>query len=171
MEKIVRLETSQRAGSDFCRGIGSFKPVFLATLWSILGTTFTKQVQRASADKSVPRRVRCLLQDVLDLRKEGWKSQRPGCYTNGQKDEITHGGNLENAMARRKDLSKETPQTLAEVHEKAMVLLRKLIIEEKVSTSHFRLCFHVSSNWVFQKSTFAITRCLHPVLDQSRSCF
>ena len=53
------------------------------------------EVQRASADKSVPRRVRCLLQDVLDLRKEGWKSQR------------------------RKDLSKETPQTLAEVHEKA----------------------------------------------------
>lgn len=59
-----------------------------------LETVFT-EVERASADKSVPRRVRCLLQDVLDLRKEGWKSQR------------------------RKDLSKETPQTLAEVHEKA----------------------------------------------------
>jgi len=38
------------------------------------------KVQRASADKSVPRRVRCLLQDVLDLRKEGWKSQRPGFF-------------------------------------------------------------------------------------------
>lgn len=59
-----------------------------------LQAVFT-EVERASADKSVPRRVRCLLQDVLDLRKEGWKSQR------------------------RKDLSKETPQTLAEVHEKA----------------------------------------------------
>lgn len=31
--------------------------------------------------------------------------------------------------ARRKDLSKETPQTLAEVHEKA--LLRQLVIEDE----------------------------------------
>ncbi|CAK8990991.1 unnamed protein product [Durusdinium trenchii] len=61
---------------------------------SELELVFT-EVERASADKSVPRRVRCLLQDVLDLRKEGWKSQR------------------------RKDLTKETPQTLAQVHEQA----------------------------------------------------
>lgn len=54
-----------------------------------------KQVTRACSDQTVPRRVRCLLQDVLDLRNGGWKSKR------------------------RKDLSKETPQTLAQVHEKA----------------------------------------------------
>jgi len=54
-----------------------------------------EQVTRACSDQTVPRRVRCLLQDVLDLRYGGWKSKR------------------------RKDLSKETPQTLAQVHEKA----------------------------------------------------
>ncbi|CAE7218259.1 tif471 [Symbiodinium sp. CCMP2592] len=56
-----------------------------------------EQVTRCacSDDQTVPRRVRCLLQDVLDLRYGGWKSKR------------------------RKDLSKETPQTLAQVHEKA----------------------------------------------------
>ncbi|CAE7751273.1 tif471, partial [Symbiodinium necroappetens] len=54
-----------------------------------------EQVTRACSDQTVPRRVRCLLQDVLDLRNGGWKSKR------------------------RKDLSKETPQTLAQVHEKA----------------------------------------------------
>ncbi|CAE7224344.1 tif471, partial [Symbiodinium pilosum] len=54
-----------------------------------------EEVVRACSDQAVPRRVRCLLQDVLDLRNGGWKSKR------------------------RKDLSKETPQTLAQVHEKA----------------------------------------------------
>ncbi|CAE7449087.1 tif471 [Symbiodinium natans] len=54
-----------------------------------------EEVVRACSDDTVPRRVRCLLQDVLDLRNGGWKSKR------------------------RKDLSKETPQTLAQVHEKA----------------------------------------------------
>jgi len=54
-----------------------------------------EEVVRACSDQTIPRRVRCLLQDVLDLRNGGWKSKR------------------------RKDISKETPQTLAQVHEKA----------------------------------------------------
>eukprot|EP00931_Biecheleriopsis_adriatica_P079678 TRINITY_DN5304_c0_g1_i1.p1 TRINITY_DN5304_c0_g1~~TRINITY_DN5304_c0_g1_i1.p1 ORF type:complete len:1096 (-),score=228.13 TRINITY_DN5304_c0_g1_i1:192-3479(-) len=54
-----------------------------------------QEVTRSCADDTVPRRVRCLLQDVLELRSSGWKSKR------------------------RKDLSKETPLTLAQVHQKA----------------------------------------------------
>ena len=70
--------------------------------------------------------------------------------------------------ARRKDLSKETPQTLAEVHEKA--LLRQLVIEDESqhSTNVFTKIVELS---VPEEHKIASTRCFHPVLLQSSSCF
>ncbi|CAJ1422568.1 unnamed protein product [Effrenium voratum] len=88
------------------------------------------EVIRASADKSVSRRVRCLLQDVLDLRKEGWRSNR------------------------RKDLSKETPQTLAQVHEQAKTqqtpsskkeIFRSLSSRSEVPSPSCRTAFNLQS--------------------------
>ena len=53
------------------------------------------QIKRVVVDNSICCRIRCLLQDVLDLRRSGWQTRK------------------------LRDLEREMPSTIAEVHLKA----------------------------------------------------
>eukprot|EP00439_Symbiodinium_sp_Y106_P066931 s740_g10.t14 len=64
-----------------------------------------EQVTRACSDQTVPRRVRCLLQDVLDLRYGGWKSKRCGAKSISSNYHEVHNIQTESSDSRRQTVA------------------------------------------------------------------